>query len=41
MELLPELKLLEYNAVRVASNSFDAFINARNNAGHSVVLASY
>jgi hypothetical protein len=41
MDLLPELMKLEYDGDRIASNSFDAFINARNNAGHSVTLVRY
>lgn len=40
-ELLPELEELEYGGGSAASNSFDAFINARNEAGHSVTLVRY
>jgi len=38
MELLPEMKQLEYNAKSVASDTFNSFIDARKNAGHPITL---
>jgi len=38
MEILPEMKQLEYNAKRIAGDAFDSFIDARKNAGHPVTL---
>ena len=38
MELLPELKVLEYTATNDASNAFASFIDARKNTGHPVAL---
>ena len=38
MELLPEMKQLEYNIKRIAGDAFDSFIDARKNAGHPVTL---
>jgi len=38
MELLPELKVLEYTATDDASDSFASFIDARKNTGHPVAL---
>jgi len=38
IELLPEMKQLEYNAKSVAGDTFDSFINARKNAGHPITV---
>ena len=38
MELLPELKELEYSDRRATKKAFKAFIDARRNAGHPVFL---
>ena len=38
MELLPELKVLEYPACRDAENPFNGFIDTRKNAGHPVTV---
>jgi len=38
MELLPELKVLEYTATADADDAFASFIDARKNAGHPVAL---
>ena len=38
LEILSEMKQLEYHANRVAGDTFDSFINARKTAGHPVSL---
>ena len=38
MELLPELKVLEYPASHSAENPFNGFIDTRKNAGHPVTV---
>ena len=38
MDLLPELKVLEYTATDGVSDAFASFIDVRKNAGHPVAL---